>query len=91
MLFYVAAGKMNPNNDEAAGSSSGDKSWVTLADVMQQQDDLEAESDAVLGGSDDQNCTYSQVILTKWIVIFSEILHFFSSRVISDGRHYTRA
>lgn len=51
---------MDPNNDEATGSSDGDQKLVTLREVVEAQEALEAESDAVLGGSDDKNCTYSQ-------------------------------
>lgn len=61
--MFVAVRKMDSNNDEATGSSNADRSWVTLGEVLKEQEELEAESDAVLGGSDDKNCTYSQVTL----------------------------
>ncbi|XP_055596070.1 putative E3 ubiquitin-protein ligase UBR7 [Uranotaenia lowii] len=50
------------NNDAASGSSSvnAETSFVNLQEVLAEQAEMEAESDAVLGGSDDKNCTYSQ-------------------------------
>ncbi|XP_055638651.1 putative E3 ubiquitin-protein ligase UBR7 [Toxorhynchites rutilus septentrionalis] len=48
------------NSNDAAGSSSVDTSSVTMVDVLKEQVELEAESDAVLAGSDEKNCTYSQ-------------------------------
>ncbi|XP_065095217.1 putative E3 ubiquitin-protein ligase UBR7 [Ochlerotatus camptorhynchus] len=47
---------MDSNNDQ----TTADQKWVTLGDVLKEQEELEAESDAVLGGSDDKNCTYSK-------------------------------
>lgn len=34
---------------------------VTLVEVLEEQAKLEEDADAVLGGSDDKNCTYSMV------------------------------
>nr|CAG4638518.1 EOG090X07TK [Cyclestheria hislopi] len=34
-------------------------SGITLVDVLEEEAQLEEDADAVLGGSDDQNCTYS--------------------------------
>ncbi|EAT40582.1 AAEL007701-PA [Aedes aegypti] len=51
---------MEPNNSETAGTSNPDRSWVTLGEILKEQEELEAESDAVLGGSDEKNCTYSR-------------------------------
>ncbi|XP_053695487.1 putative E3 ubiquitin-protein ligase UBR7 [Sabethes cyaneus] len=48
------------NEDSSAGSSSQNTSSVTMVDVLNEQLEQEAESDAVLGGSDDKNCTYAQ-------------------------------
>lgn len=51
---------MDSANDETAGSSNSNQAWVTLDEVLQEREELEAESEAVLGGSDDKNCTYSR-------------------------------
>lgn len=38
-----------------------DDSSVTMMDVLKQQEKLEEESAAVLGGSDEKSCTYERV------------------------------
>lgn len=38
-----------------------DAEIVTLDDVLETEEELMADAYAVLGGSDDSNCTYSQV------------------------------
>ena len=35
----------------------------SMVDVLQEDNELEEEANAVLGGSDDQNCTYPSVSL----------------------------
>jgi E3 ubiquitin-protein ligase UBR7 len=35
---------------------------LTMVDVLQEEEDREQDANAVLGGSDDQHCTYSAVI-----------------------------
>lgn len=49
------------NATASSGSSKLDESSVTMLDVLNEQNELEAESDAVLGGSDEKNCTYALV------------------------------
>lgn len=34
---------------------------ITLVDVLEEEAQLEEDANAVLGGSDDKNCTYSSV------------------------------
>lgn len=34
---------------------------ITLVDVLEEEAQLEEDANAVLGGSDDKNCTYSLV------------------------------
>ena len=34
---------------------------VSMVDVLHEDNELEAEANAVLGDSDDQNCTYDKV------------------------------
>lgn len=38
-----------------------DPNVVTMVDVLKEEQELEDDAKAVLGASDDQNCTYSQV------------------------------
>lgn len=35
---------------------------VTLVDILEEEAQLEEDANAVLGGSDDANCTYQQVV-----------------------------
>lgn len=60
MKLAAVPGSMDTNNDEPTGSSNADRSWITIDEALKLQDELEAESEAVLGGSDDKNCTYSK-------------------------------
>lgn len=47
-------------SDKLAESVEDDSS-VTMLDVLQVESQLEEDAYAVLGASDDQNCTYSKV------------------------------
>lgn len=38
-----------------------DDSGITMIDVLEEEQELEEDANAVLGGSDDQNCTYPSV------------------------------
>jgi hypothetical protein len=38
-----------------------DTNVVTMVDVLKEEQELEDDAKAVLGASDDQNCTYSRV------------------------------
>lgn len=38
-----------------------DESVVTMVDVLQEENELEEDANAVLGGADDKICTYSKV------------------------------
>lgn len=38
-----------------------DTNVVTMVDVLKEEQELEDDAKAVLGASDDKNCTYSQV------------------------------
>lgn len=40
-----------------------DTNVVTMVDVLKEEQELEDDAKAVLGASDDQNCTYSRVNL----------------------------
>lgn len=50
-------GKPVVKDDEEEEEEQG----VTMLDVLEEEQDLEQDANAVLGGSDDQNCTYSKV------------------------------
>jgi len=49
-------------SDQLAESVEDDSS-VTMLDVLQVENQLEEDAYAVLGASDDQNCTYSKVAM----------------------------
>ncbi|XP_058814304.1 putative E3 ubiquitin-protein ligase UBR7 [Topomyia yanbarensis] len=52
---------MDAKNENVTGSETAmNNSSVTMVDVLNDQLEQEAESDAVLGGSDDKNCTYAK-------------------------------
>nr|CAG4651906.1 EOG090X07TK [Triops cancriformis] len=51
--------KVNPTKVEEEDSG------ITMLDVLEEEDELEENAYAVLGGSDDQNCTYSKGILKR--------------------------
>ena len=59
-------------NDTASASAAMDDSSVTMLDVLNNENQLEEESEAVLGGSDAKNCTFSKVKL--FFLIILEIL-----------------
>nr|CAG4634848.1 EOG090X07TK [Alona affinis] len=44
---------------EDSGTDGEEDQGVTLVEVLEEQAQLEEDADAVLGGSDDKNCTYS--------------------------------
>lgn len=45
-----------------SGVDSNDGNVVSMVDVLEEEQLLEEDANAVLGGSDDRNCTYLQVI-----------------------------
>ena len=58
-----------PENKEPAISCDGGKhtddeedKGVTLVEILEEEAQLEEDANAVLGGSDDANCTYRLVI-----------------------------
>ena len=60
---------MEDNKNVESSSSSGDAKMpeiedsVTMVDVLKAEEEMEADSTAVLGGSDEKACTYYLVIL----------------------------
>lgn len=46
---------------EQKAEQDQDTSYVTMPDILQEQEELEETSRAVLGGSDEKNCTYTKV------------------------------
>ena len=44
-----------------SGTDGEEDQGVTLVEVLEEQAKLEEDADAVLGGSDDKNCTYNLV------------------------------
>ena len=55
-IDHLPSTSSNPTNRESVEEESG----VTMVDVLQDEQDLEDDANAVLGGADDKNCTYSQ-------------------------------
>ena len=51
---------VNIAEDADMAECDGDK-VVTMMDVLQEQQEFEEDANAVLGASDDKNCTYSKV------------------------------
>ena len=51
-------------------SGDAENDEVSMVDVLDEDNELEAEANAVLGDSDDQNCTYDKV----WRIIVYECL-----------------
>ncbi|XP_023942256.1 putative E3 ubiquitin-protein ligase UBR7 [Bicyclus anynana] len=49
----------NTSEDAELADCDGEK-VVTMMDVLQEQEDFEEDANAVLGASDDKNCTYSK-------------------------------
>lgn len=39
-------------------SSQGEEALVSMVDILEEEQELEADANAVLGGSDAKNCTY---------------------------------
>lgn len=52
----------NTSEDAEMADCDGEK-VVTMMDVLQEQEEFEDDVNAVLGASDEKNCTYSKVNL----------------------------
>lgn len=59
----MATDAVNISEDAEMADYDGDK-VVTMMDVLQEQQEFEDDANAVLGASDDKNCTYPKVRLT---------------------------
>jgi len=46
---------------EGEGEEEGEEEVVSMVEVLAEQEALQESADAVLGASDDRNCTYLQV------------------------------
>lgn len=44
-------------------------SIISLKDVIEEDQELQDTANAVLGGSDDTNCTYPEVILKQYLAL----------------------
>lgn len=55
----------NPEENYNNDLSADEMETVTLSEVAQSQQSLYADAYAVLGASDDKNCTYSEVIIVN--------------------------
>lgn len=87
--------KLAPEVDEVASllnqtaemDGDGGEQIVTMQDVLDEQDELEKEYAAVLGGSDHKCCTYSKVL--EYSFFFLQIYLIQSSRGTSSARPST--
>lgn len=60
--LYQNSDQMAANGIKDADMSDCDgQNVVTMMDVLQEQEDFEEDANAVLGASDDKNCTYFKV------------------------------
>ena len=48
------------STSDAADNKDSEEPGVTMLDVLQDEQDLEDDANAVLGAADDKNCTYNQ-------------------------------
>eukprot|EP00088_Acartia_fossae_P067970 TRINITY_DN8536_c0_g1_i3.p1 TRINITY_DN8536_c0_g1~~TRINITY_DN8536_c0_g1_i3.p1 ORF type:complete len:408 (-),score=107.34 TRINITY_DN8536_c0_g1_i3:577-1800(-) len=55
----------NENGPEKSEQGKEDKDGVTMLDVLQDEQELEEDANAVLGAADDQNCTYDEGYLAR--------------------------
>ena len=62
-IFCEMAGKSTSDEANRNGCDAEDdeSNAITMLDVLKEENDLEEDANAVLGGSDPQNCTYPQV------------------------------
>jgi len=80
----------NPNSATmSAKDATSSKDEVTMVDVLQEEEDLEQDAKAVLGGSDDQHCTYSVVRHLQFLLNMRNNLRNF--RDTCPGRRCTYA
>lgn len=56
----MATNEPNLVEDTEMAESDGDR-VVTMMDVLQEEEQIEEDANAVLGASDEKNCTYSKV------------------------------
>lgn len=49
--------------DSVVTATDDEENSVTLVDILEEEAQLEEDANAVLGGSDDANCTFQQVVL----------------------------
>ena len=61
------------SNIENKPTGEEEEDSMSMLDVLQEEKQLEEDADAILGGSDSSQCTYSQVvnIYCKYIVHMS--------------------
>lgn len=77
----------NANEDADMAECEGEK-VVTMMDVLKEQEDFEEDANAVLGGSDDKNCTYSKVNIIIYLFDIKKYFYRFNVYLIK-GQSYT--
>ncbi|CAB3385468.1 Hypothetical predicted protein [Cloeon dipterum] len=69
----------------SADEAKNKKEEVTMVDVLQEEEELEQDANAVLGGSDDQHCTYSAGYVPR------QALYLCTTCIITQGEEATSA
>lgn len=50
-----------PSNFKEKDNNEKEERYMTMVDVLEEENELEEDVNAVLGGADDKICTYSKV------------------------------
>lgn len=71
-FFFIMAGKSTSDESFRNGCDAEDdeSNAITMVDVLKEENELEEDANAVLGGSDPQNCTYPQVCIASHEICF---------------------
>lgn len=59
--FSGSQSSVNESQPTDSAFPDEDEETITMLDVIEREDELEEEASAVLGNSDEKNCTYSKV------------------------------
>ncbi|KAK3542679.1 hypothetical protein QTP86_032560, partial [Hemibagrus guttatus] len=62
VIVYVRGRVSSVSSSMAAAEGEGEEATVSLVDVLEEDEELEQEASAVLGGSDSEKCSYPEEI-----------------------------
>lgn len=65
---------MNAPSNSSCNNENQDKDVVTMLDVLEEENELEEDANAVLGGADDKICTYSKVIDSSYCFFYCPVI-----------------